>query len=212
MSSHSKNYHWGSALYAITALIIGLGVLFISLAKASLQIWAIEDVQNQLRTKPIDFIITYADGSTESGSYKLPEIKTLPTSPLYTIKTARNYLWLRLTKGDFDRSKMALLIADKNMTEAQILFDKRESKSGLVSSVEAIDKLKYAYSEINDTKIDSIEVNQLRSQIIKAGYAYEVVLEKAKNTLSQDDNAEYKKTVKDLEKWNEERKKEKIGN
>ena len=212
MSSHLKNYHWGSTLYAVTALIIGLGVLFISLAKASLQIWAVEDVQNQLRTKPIDFVITYTDGSTESGSYKLPEIKTLPTSPLYTLKTARNYLWLRLTKGEFDRSKMALLIADKNMTEAQILFSNKESKSGLLSSVEAIDKLKYAYNEINDTKIDNIEVNQLKSQIVKAGYAYKVVLEKSKDTLNPDNKTEYNKIIKDLEKWNEERKKEKIGN
>ena len=99
MSSLSKKNPWASALYAAAALIIGFGVLFISLAKASLQIWAVEDTENQLRIKPIEFVIIHDNGSTESGSYKLPEIKTLPTSPLYGLKTARNYLWLGLTTG-----------------------------------------------------------------------------------------------------------------
>ena len=211
MFPSSKKNPWGSVLYTALALIIGLGVLFVSLAKASLQIWAIEDTQNQLRTKPIEFVIKYSNGSTESGIYKLPEIKTLPTNPLYGLKTARNYIWMSLTRGHINKSKMALLIADKKMTEAQILFETNKSKSGLVSSLEAIDKLKYAYGEICDTKSDNIEANQLKSQIIKAGYAYVEILKQAEKTVSQNKNSDYKQTVKDLEKWNEEKEQEKNG-
>lgn len=209
MSSLSKKNQWGSALYAVLALVIGLGVLFVSLAKASLQIWAIEDTQNQLRTKPVDFIIKYNNGSTESGNYKLPEIKTLPTSPFYGLKAARNFLWMGLSNGSVDKSKMALLIADKKMTEAKILFETSKSKSGLVSSVEAIDKLKYAYSEISKINEESIEVNQLKSQVIKAGHAYAEVLKQSEKTLREENKDDYKQTVRDLEKWNEEREKEK---
>lgn len=210
MSSLSKKNQWGSALYAVVALVMGVGVLFVSLANASLQIWATENTQNQLRTKPIEFVIKHDNGSTESGTYKLPEIKTLPTHPLYGLKTARNYLWMGLTRGQINKGKMALLIADKKMTEAQILFETNKSKSGLVSSVEAIDKLKYAYSEISDTETDNIEANQLRSQIVKAGHAYTEIIKQAEKTASQDDNLNYKQIVNDLEKWNEEKEQEKI--
>lgn len=212
MSSLSKNNKWGSALYAALALIIGVGVLFVSLAKASLQIWAVEDTQNQLRTKPIDFIISHSNGSTESGNYKLPEVKTLPTSPFYGLKTARNYLWMGLSDGYINKSKMALLIADKKMTEAQILFETDKSKSGLVSSVEAIDKLKYAYGEIRQANVSNIEANQLKTQIVKAGHAYAEVLKRSEEKLNKDKKNSYEQTIKDLEKWNEEREKEKMGN
>ena len=212
MSSLSKKNQWGSALYAIIALVIGFGVLFISLAKASLQIWAVEDTENQLRTKPVEFIITHDNGSTESGSYKLPEIKTLPTSPLYSIKTARNYLWLELARGSVNKSKMALLIADKKMTEAQILFETNKSKSGLVSSADAIDKLKYAYDEIREVKSDDIEANQLKSEIIKAGHAYSEVIKQAEKTLNQDNKPNYEQIVRDIENWNAEKEQEKNRN
>ena len=207
----SKNSQLGSAIYAVVALTLGFGVLFVSLARASLQIWAFEDTEHQLRTKPIEFVITHSDGSTESGNYKLPEIKTLPTSPLYGVKTARNYLWMSLTRGQIDKGKMALLIADKKMTEAQILIETGKSKSGLESSADAIDKLKYAYTVIRDAKSDDIERDQLKSQIIKAGHAYAEVIKKSESKLTEDNNAEYEKIIKDLEKWNEEREQEKMG-
>lgn len=209
MSPSFKKNPWGSALYTVIAIVIGLGVLFVSLAKASLQIWAIEDTQNKLRTKPVEFIIKYSNGSTESGNYKLPEIKTLPTSPFYGIKTARNYLWMNLVSGCKNKSKMALLIADKKMTEAQILFEANESKSGLVSSADAIDKLKYAYDEICKAEGDTIEINQLKTQIIKAGYAYAEVMKKAEKSLNQNSKNDFEQTVKDIEKWNEEKEQEK---
>lgn len=207
MNSPLHKNPWGNTLYAVMAMVVGVFVLFVSLSRASMQIWANEDKENKLRIKPVDFTINYQNGATESSSYKMPEVRTLPNNPIYGFKEARDSIWMGMTNGKLEKGKMALLLADKKMMEAKILFTNNEGKLALESSSEAIDKLKYAYSEIQRAE-KNIETSKVKMQIFKAGYAYAELLKQAESSISAENKTEYKQNINDLNNWNEEREQE----
>lgn len=114
---------------------LALSILFVSISRASLEIATSIDNRETLRKIPIecgDFI------------YKLPHARTLPTSKIYFLKRFRDWLWLNFTSEAKGKSEVALFIADKKMAEALRLFELGENKIALETSLEAVNKLKYA--------------------------------------------------------------------
>jgi hypothetical protein len=188
-----------SVVFPALILVFAFIILFISLSRAGLEIAAKQ--QGQYGVVPVDFI---------DSTYKLPPVDTLPTSPFYGFKRLRDYLWLTFSSGPVKKSQIALLLSDKKMAEAIALFNNDQSEMGLDAGSEAVDKLKYADRLIVNSKKEDILKKQIEAQIIQTGGAYAEIMTSINKTFGLDE-AKYQKIITDLNKLNEEKQKEKIG-
>lgn len=166
---------------------MALMVLFVSISRISLDMTREKDKSDQIRKLPIDFVVENDDESVDIYSYKLPHARTLPDDGSYPLKKIRDFFWITFTAGNKGKSEVILFIADKKMAEANELFKEGKIELGLITSEEAFNKLKYA------SRLYKYEDNR----IYKAGLAYAQVL---KN---------HQQKIEALDKWNEERQKEK---
>lgn len=131
-------------------------ILFVSIAVANLETVLKEEREDRIRVIPVDIITNMENGEKIKSVYYLPKIKIYPTNILYPIKILRDKLWLSLTTDPCKKSKLLMLIADKQMVE-----------NDAISADEAVDKLIEAW--------DLCPSN--RPQINKAAVAYRQMTE-----------------------------------
>lgn len=196
-----------SFVFTFLALCFGGLILFVSIARAGLEIMAQGNNTDKVRVNLVNFVITNDDGSTEPVSYKLPEINMLPTSSFYGFKYIRDWLWINLSRTPLEKSKVLLLVADKKIAESSALFIDNLPNQAMDAATEALVKLKYAQRETNNIKKNTDEVKQLNLQIVRAGLAYKEILQGARNTFEVDINM-YNNLISDLDAWNESQKTE----
>lgn len=200
-----KVAHW---VLIILAMIVGGIILSISLVRTSLNTVLKEENENELRTEPIEFLMPDSNGLKEKISYKLPSANILPDNIFYTFKKIREDLWIKFTKTSIDKSKISLLIADKRMSESIILIKYSKMKQALKTFQEAMDKLKYSKEILKSYKDNKIEIEQLKEQIFRAGFAYKQILDNSKQSFEKTENEKYKKMVKEIDSWNQIQTKE----
>lgn len=196
-----------SFVFTFLALCFGGLILFVSIARAGLEIMAQGNNTDKVRVNLVNFVITNDDGSTEPVSYKLPEINMLPTSSFYGFKYIRDWLWINLSRTPLEKSKVLLLVADKKIAESSALFIDNLPNQAMDAATEALVKLKYAQRETNNIKKNTDEVKQLNLQIVRAGLAYKEILQGVRNTFEVDINM-YNNLISDLDAWNESQKTE----
>jgi hypothetical protein len=185
-------------------LTVGVMVLGISVTRASLEILAQEINSDKIGNNPISFVINYGDGETEAGSYKLPEVATLPINPMYGLKRIRDYFWLLLSQG-MNKNKLALLMADKKAEETRQLWQLNKNDEALEAGNEALDKLEYANQLVLASKGSSDELKQLAKQIYMAGFAYNEVFKLGNNAFDMD-SQKYQQLINRNEEWNKTQK------
>jgi len=188
----------------VVGLILAITILFVSFARASLMITIRNEKEGKLGKIPIRLLTKNESGGVELYFYYLPEVRTLPISPFYKIKRIRDYLWISFCRQKNEKVKMALLLADKKIAEAQILFINGHAKLGISAAMDGVKKLRYA-----DWLWDGLEENGRRTlgeKIYRAGMAYEKVLRRAKGAVDVDQE-EYEQIIKQLSTWNEKQKK-----
>jgi len=187
---------------------LGLLILFLSICRSSLNQTLVEEKENKLRKQLIKTLVKRGNGSVEVSLYSLPEVRMLPGNFLYGIKRIRNALWLQLCKTKMEKVRLLLLLSDKKIVEAQVLFKMGRPQKALVAAREGVEKLKYTdrvWCGIDDEVTGK---KQLGKQICKAGLAYKKVLLKFNGAIDIDEE-KYLKIMNDLNNWNE-RQKEKI--
>jgi len=192
-------------------ILLGIFVLFLSLTQANLETVAIDNQTGDLKKDPVSITIVYRDGRIEETSYKFPEVNTLPTHPFYGFKKVRDWLWLTLTSGSFNKAKLILLFADKKIAESRLLFADNQSKAALEAAGEGVDQLQKAKTTLDSVVATSQNRNQLldlKNEIFKAGFAYRQVLESKGSTFDIDTQV-YQEIIKTLDDWNEAQKTEK---
>lgn len=185
-------------------LTVGMMVLGISLARASLEILAQEINDDKIGNNPFSFVINYDDGEIETGNYKLPEVATLPTNPMYGLKRIRDYFWLLLSRG-VNKAKLALLMADKKTEETRQLWRMNKNDEALMAGNEAMDKLEYANQLILASGGNSDQIKQIAKQIYMAGFAYNEVFKLGNNAFDID-SQKYQQLINRNEKWNKTQK------
>lgn len=179
-------------------------VLGVSLARASLEILAQEINSDKIGNNPLSFIINYGDGETEVGNYKLPEVATLPTNPMYGLKRVRDYFWLLISRGN-DKVKLALLMADKKTEETRQLWLLNMSEEALTAGNEAMDKLEYANQLILASGSNDNQNKQIAKQIYLAGFAYNEIFKLGNNAFDLD-SLKYQQLITRNEGWNKTQK------
>ncbi len=184
-------------VFSAVILLVSLSILYISLVRASLEIMTHDNNENILRVKPIVFNI-YKNDKPDTYVYKFPEVTTTPANPIYEVKELRDNMWIYLSHEPISKTKMILLIADKKITECQMLYKQNKYNLALDTGVDAFNKLKYANEVISEVKPNNIEAKLLKDQIYKAGYAY-------REAFISIDRVRFQQLIKDLDKWNEEK-------
>lgn len=155
----------------ISFLVLAFLVLYISLARGSLDLMIKDEKENELRKIPINSEI----------SYKFPETRTLPTNPFYSLKKIRDYLWTSFTKNQLDKCRVMMLIADKKMSEVMVMNRQDAEKQIIVgTTIEAINQLKLASEGLKKSQLNEIEKEEILSQINQAKYVYKEIIKTLK--------------------------------
>lgn len=155
----------------ISFLVLAFLVLYISLARGSLDLMIKDEKENELRKIPINSEI----------SYKFPETRTLPTNPFYSLKKIRDYLWISFTKNQLDKCRVMMLIADKKMSEVMVMNRQDAEKQIIVgTTIEAINQLKLASEGLKKSQLNKIEKEEILSQINQAKYVYKEIIKTLK--------------------------------
>ncbi|MFA6007240.1 MAG: DUF5667 domain-containing protein [Candidatus Shapirobacteria bacterium] len=152
----------------ILLVISGAGmILLVSVSRASLEVVNREEMEDTIRVESVKI--------GDKTIYKLPQTGILPGNPLYIFKEARNWLWEKFSFGEERKARILLLLADKKMAECRKLVENGEERLAFESGVQALDKLKYAYTVALGIRNDSIEKKQILKQIDEASLAYEII-------------------------------------
>lgn len=152
--------------------------MYVSLSRASLELLIKDEKSNFLRKVPFETDIIINNKVEGKMVYKLPETRTLPSSPFYGIKKMRDYLWIKFIKKPEDKARLLLLIADKQMGEVLIMKKKGIDKQMLIGTmIEAADKLKLASEGLEEISVEKIEVKEIKKQIQKSKYVYKKIIE-----------------------------------
>lgn len=189
----------------VFVVLIGLVILFVSVAKAGLNLMAQDGEMDSLRNEEVKFLVTFDDGETTSGTYKLPEAGMLPNHVFYGFKKVRDYVWMTLS-GGVNKVKLAVLMADKKIAEFQKLTEKGERGLAVESGNEAIDKLEYANELVMGAKNADAQSKQIRKQILWAGLAYGEIFHRNEKEF-QIDSEKYTKLLTRIDGWNKQQEK-----
>lgn len=188
-------------------MAVGLGViiLFVSMARAGLNLMAEDGAYAGLKNDEIKFLKNFADGETLAGTYKLPQTGMLPSNILYGFKRVRDFLWITFSQGN-EKVKVALLIADKKAVEFEKLAKDGNRNLAIESGNEAIDRLEYSDGLIKQLKITDAQLRQFRSQILWAGFAYSEIFTRNKGEYEMDQE-NYSKLINRIDDWNKNQEK-----
>lgn len=176
VSEKGKNKQ--NIIFSVVAGIMAFTILFISIARASLEIASSKDLNRDIRKVEIE-----VEARGERFTYKLPQARTLPDDPAYVFKRVRDWLWINFAANAMEKSDIALFIADKKMAETQVMLSRGKIELALSTSRDAINKLKYARS-LHRT-----------DQIYYAGWAYAKILQN------------YNQKIQELDEWNSRQEK-----
>ncbi len=151
------------------AIILAGGILFVSIIRANLETVMLEEKEDRIRVMPVDITTKNDNGEMIKAVYYLPKIKIYPSNILYPIKIWRDNLWLALVRDPCEKSKLLMLIADKQIAEED-----------QISADEAVDKLIEAWDLCPNN----------RTQISSAAKAYRQITGKVRKYFSANEKIE----------------------
>jgi len=163
-------------IYTLVVLVLGIVIIFVSFVRASLEISAQEDNEGKLRGNILEVEIEKSNGERIIEAYRIPQVRMLPTNIFYGIKEIRDYLWLQFSKDKFEKVKMAIFLADKNLAESVVLSNKDQKERALKSGEKAVEKLEYAWTMLGEER-DNRSID-LRNKIHQAVVVYDQVIRK----------------------------------
>jgi len=165
-----------------------------------LQIWANEGIENRINKVPVDVKITTDSGEQIQCNYKLPQVKITPDNICYGAKTVRDGLWLTMTRDEIKKTRIMLLLADKKMSEFDLLSKKGKDEMAVKSAKEAVNKLDEGYQILEKIDPKTEEIKNIKAKYVEAGAVYEQMI---------DENKKMTEIISIIKEWNELRKKEK---
>jgi len=167
-------------LIIIVVLIVGAGILLVSMSRATLEIMSKDEKEGRLRIEPVEI----------SGNviYKLPQTNMLPDNIFYGFKEMRDWFWQKFSFGDEKEAKTVLILADKRIAEARALANRGKIEKSLEAGIRAVDKLKYANGLVMEMRNQDTVQKQLTIQIRESSFAYSEIIRE----IGQKDNTNKK--------------------
>jgi len=180
-------------------------ILAVSVARASLNLTLKKEKENILRKVPIKLLVEQEDGGIKTEIYLLPPVRTLPNSVFYNVKRIRDLLWIGFCQEKDEKISLAMLLADKKMAEAQILFVNGQADQAMKAAEDGIDLWERAKKMRQRLDEDDEENEVIKTKINMAGRAYEKILRRAEGAVDVN-QAGYEQIIRRLQKINEEEK------
>ncbi|HWS49169.1 MAG TPA: DUF5667 domain-containing protein [Candidatus Methanoperedens sp.] len=188
-------------LFVFFVIVGSLGILMVSLSRATLEAMIRDETEDKLRVIPVIF--------DDKMIYKLPQTNMLPDNFMYGIKEARDWLWLKFSFNTEREAKTMLILADKRIAEAMALSKNGKQKLSFEASKEAVNKLKYANGLVSEMKNQPIAQQQLSIQIRDAIRAYGEIIKKINYQESDNDIYILWQQIDDIKKDWEQKETEK---
>lgn len=162
----------------ILFLVLGLIILAVSIVRTTLEMTIADEKNNNLRKVPIGADMINREGKWENIDYKFPETRMLPSNSFYFVKKIRDSLWISFAKNPINKSRLILLLADKQMEEVRIMETQKADKQIIIkTTIEATNKLKLASDELKKNQSNLIENQQIQNQINQTIYVYKKIIE-----------------------------------
>ena len=213
VAPNSSERLW-NIIYAFFAVNIGILVLFVSVSRASLNILAQESNEGKIAVKTVNLKTVQADGAVIDYTYKLPEVNMLPSQTFYGFRKVRDWMWLFFSRGDLNKAKISLVLADKKMSEVMELANKDFAPNNgrliIEAGQEALDRLKYTDNLISQSTQNADEWRQLHKQCYTAGLAYVAVMSKLGNNMGEY-TPDLNELMNEINVWNEKQKEDQEG-
>ncbi|MCL4384059.1 DUF5667 domain-containing protein [Patescibacteria group bacterium] len=188
--------------YTVFAVTLAWLILFVSISRTSLAILARQNGLEKNKSQLIA-LANPTNGTNSNGTYKLPEVSTLPTNVFYGLKVIRDYLWLTFSSSSAEKARISLFLADKKMAEMYALIKTQQSSYALEAATGALEKLRYSQRE-TDKIVNQPEVKAQSTQnLAKAGVAYRQMVESLKSLIDLD-QIKYSELTKGLDDFNQE--------
>ncbi len=157
-------------VYTLVSVLFAVALLSLSLLKASLDVTLRGVSEKKWNNWPVRTIIATGDGEI-NWWYNVPDVQLLPTSRLYPLKNIRDHLWLLMTRSNYDKGSLMLLLADKKISETRKMIDQNQPLAALDSLESAISLLQKADSILEDFPAGQDESRQVHYIIYLAGKA-----------------------------------------
>jgi len=158
----------------VILVVLAIAILFISIARANLETVMREVKEDTIRVVPVEYVTEFENGEKIKSVYYLPRIKILPTNILYPIKMWRDKLWLTLIRDNCEKSKLIMLIADKQMAEND------ELSTGI-----AVDNLIWAWDICPTNSVQIMEAAKAYRQITSKMRKYSQANEKIQKFIEE---------------------------
>lgn len=149
-------------------LIGASGILLVSLSRATLEVMTRDEREGKLRVVPV--IVQ------DRTIYKLPHTNMLPDNVFYIFKEIRDWLWKQFSFGGEKEVRTMIILADKRISEASALAEKGNFDLAFVTSMKAVDKLKYANGLVSELKNQDTSQALLQTHIKDATTAYSEII------------------------------------
>lgn len=162
-------------IYIILGLLIAGIILFVSVARGNLETVLKEEKADKIRVMPVEIITERDNGEKLKSNYYLPKIKILPTNILYPIKIWRDKLWIALTSEPCEKSRLLMLIADKQMAE-----------NDSISADEAVEKLIEAWDICPNDRVQIEFAAKAYRQITSKMRKYDTANEKIEKFIKEE--------------------------
>lgn len=184
-----NKFKWTSVALSVSLVVLGGGILYLSLSRVGLEVLAKESASGKLGQR-----VVYIE-SDSNKTYRLPVPGLLPTNPLYWAKELRNTSWLSVANKE-QKVDILMALADKNWAEMLELWEKGETVKAIVVGEKAIGRLEKADSLISLSKISPRRAEQ-ENKLREAGRAYEKILTKIGGS-----EGESERLFERLHEWN----------
>ncbi len=112
--------------------------------------------------------------------------KILPSSPLWSIKAVRDFLWYHLTTNPLKRAEIALLFSDKRIGSSQVLFENKNSDLGLTTLTKSEKYLETAFQDEEDARKRGMDTSNFLTKYSLASLKHRQVIDQILKTAPED--------------------------
>lgn len=191
---------WGNlgraVLGSFAALIFGLVILFMSIMAAT----------NPLSVAPFSptpSLVPTMGVEVKEVQYYLPYPGILPDSPLYKLKSLRDWFTVNLTFDVLSRAKTELVFADKRINAAVFLVDGGKETLGISTATKAEKYLEKSVGDAIKLSGQGKDVKSLLLTLITASEKHMEILKNLQNKVTGEGKKVMQETYQTTLNWHQ---------
>ncbi|OGM21729.1 hypothetical protein A2863_04605 [Candidatus Woesebacteria bacterium RIFCSPHIGHO2_01_FULL_38_9b] len=153
---------WQKILFVIVTLAFAFAILLLSVFRTAA-------VKYELSGKSVSQNDSMLGEGNATIDYYLPYPgRVLPDNPFWFLKALRDKLWFSFTTNPTRKAELLLLLADKRLGSAKILFEKGKNSEALSTLTKAEKYLEAAMVQERENRKQSLDTSEFLVRIAKA--------------------------------------------